>query len=61
MDGKGREARGGRTEDFARRGRASGLGLPDLASWIRFRRGQEGPSTNREHMVNPISAGLDRG
>ena len=41
--------------------RAGGLGLPDLTSWIRFRRGQEGPSTQREHMVNLISAGMDWG
>ena len=60
MNRLGRETRGGRTEDFARV-RAGGLGLPDLTSWIRFRRGQEGPSTQREHMVNLISAGMDWG
>ena len=51
----------GRPHGRLRSVRAGGLGLPDLTSWIRFRRGQEGPSTQREHMVNLISAGLDWG
>jgi hypothetical protein len=38
-----------------------GLGLPELTSWIRFRRGQEGPAANRECMLNLMSAGLEQG